>query len=114
MSSQRSAQHCVICAGYILGASALFAGLPSEIPPALTWPGRGDFWLGAPMVAFLLPTAVAVTDGLLRRLCVEHPITGSSSTDVLPVYDAIMLRFSLFVIAVHATVLLALRGFFFG
>lgn len=114
MGSQRSAQLVVIGGGYILGAAALSAGLPGEIPPLVTVPGRGEVWLGVPMVAFLLPTALAVTDALLRTLCVRHPVGGSSPTDVLRSYEAIMLRFSIFLIAVHLTVLLALLGFFAG
>jgi SdpI/YfhL protein family len=114
MSGQRSAQLVVIGSGYMLGGAALYAGLPGEIPPVLTVPGRGDLWLGVPMVAFLLPTALAVTDALLRTLCHRHPVGGASTTDVLRSYDAIMLRFSIFLIAVHLTVLLALLGVFVG
>jgi uncharacterized membrane protein len=66
------------------------------------------------MVAFLLPTAAAVTDALLRGLCVKHPISEPSSTQVLPIYDAIMLRFNIFVIGVHAAVLLAVQGLLSG
>ena len=60
------------------------------------------------MVVFLLPTAVAITDLMLRGLCIKHPIDEPGSTDVLASYDAIMLRFSLFVMGVHGAVLLAM------
>jgi uncharacterized membrane protein len=66
------------------------------------------------MVAFLLPTAAAVTYALLRGLCVRHPIAEASSKDVLNAYDAIMLRFIVFVMAVHATMLVALLGMLWG
>jgi uncharacterized membrane protein len=66
------------------------------------------------MVAFLLPTAVAITDLLLRGLCVKHPIDEPSSRNVLAIYDAIMLRFSIFVIGVHGAVLLAMLGLLSG
>jgi hypothetical protein len=66
------------------------------------------------MVAFLLPTAAAATDVLLRGLCVRHPIGEPTSTNVLAIYDAIMLRFIILVMGVHATVLLALLGLLSG
>ena len=62
------------------------------------------------MVAFMLPTAMGMTDALLRGLCVRHPVDASSPMDVLAVYDAIMLRVTVFVMGVHATVLLAPAG----
>jgi uncharacterized membrane protein len=65
------------------------------------------------MVAFLLPTAVALIDVLLRPLCVNNPIQPEAS-DVLGIYDAIMLRFALFVMGIHATVLLLLLGLLAG
>jgi uncharacterized membrane protein len=66
------------------------------------------------MVVFLLPTAVAITDLLLRSLCIKHPVDEPGSTDVLASYDAIMLRFSLFVMGVHGAVLLAVFGLLSG
>jgi hypothetical protein len=66
------------------------------------------------MVAFLLPTAAAVTDVLLRDLCVRHPIDEPSSMNVLATYDAVMFWFIIFVMGVHATVLLALLGMLSG
>jgi uncharacterized membrane protein len=62
------------------------------------------------MAAFLLPTAVVVTDALLRGLSVRHPVDETSAVNVLAVYDAIMLRFMVFVVGVHATVLAGLLG----
>jgi uncharacterized membrane protein len=110
----RSTQSLVIFAGYVLGLFALYWGLPEQLPPSWTVPGRGTLWLGTAMVAFLLPTAVAVTDLLLRGLCVRHPIDEPSSMNVLAIYDAIMLRFMVFVMGVHATVLVGLLGMLSG
>jgi uncharacterized membrane protein len=101
MRAWRSAHHLVIVAGYVLGALALYWGLPTEP-------------LGAPMVAFLLPTAAAVTDLLLRRLCVQHPVDEAGARHVLTIYDAIMLRFGIFVMGVHGAVLLAMLGLLSG
>ena len=50
------------------------------------------------MMAFLLPTAVVVTDALLRGLSVRHPVDETSAVNVLAIYDAIMLRFMVFVV----------------
>lgn len=113
MRSLRSTQSVVI-AGYVLGAFALYWGLPEQVPPSWTVPGRRTLWLGAPMVAFLLPTAVAATDLLLRGLCVRHPIDEPSSVAVLAIYDAIMLRFGIFVMGIHGAVLLAMLGLLSG
>jgi uncharacterized membrane protein len=114
MRALRSTQSLVIFAGYVAGAVALSWGLPEEIPPSWTVPGRSTVWLGAPMVAFLLPTAVAVTDLLLRWLSVRHPIDEPGSMNVLAIYDAIMLRFAIFVMGVHGAVLLAMLGLLSG
>jgi uncharacterized membrane protein len=67
-----------------------------------------------PMVAFLLPTAVAITDLLLRGLCVNHPIDEPDSVNVLATYDAMMLRFTILVMGVHSAVLLAMLGLLSG
>ncbi len=108
-----SPHNLLILAGYGLGAAALSIGLPPQIPPFSPDPSREIVSLGTLMVAFLLPTAVALTDALLRPLCIDNPIQ-PGSPDVLRVYDAIMLRFALFVIGVHATVLLRLLGLLSG
>ena len=110
----RSPHALVILAGYASGAFALAWGLPAHVPPYWTLPGDGTLSLGAPLLAFLLPSAVALTDGLLRGLCVRHPIDAPSSLNVLAIYDAIMLRFSVFVMGVHAAVLLASLGLLSG
>jgi uncharacterized membrane protein len=91
----------VIVAGYALGA-AVYSRLPEHMP------------LGRPMVAFLLPTAAAVTYALLRSLCRRHPIDGTNVRDVLATYDAVMLRFISFLIGVHATMLAGLLGLLRG
>ena len=102
--------HAPILAGYALGVIALAAGLPAQMPPAATVPGFGTVWLGATMAAFLLPTALAVTDALLRRLAVTPARGDSPASGVLAIYDAMMWRLMLFVVGVHGTVLLALLG----
>ena len=66
------------------------------------------------MVAFLLPTAVAITDRLLRGLCANNPINDPDSVNGLAIYDAIMLRFTIFVMGVHGAVLLAMVGMLSG
>jgi hypothetical protein len=53
---------------------------------------------------FLLPTAILVTDLLLRNLAAEHPVDGVESHRVLAFCDAIMLRFSALVMGVHLMV----------
>jgi hypothetical protein len=97
MSIARSPHALIVFAGYVLGA-ALYSSLPDEAP------------LARPMAAFLLPTAAAVTYGLLRGLCARHPIEGSNTRETLAGYDALMLRFVIFLMAVHATVLIGLTG----
>ena len=113
MRSFRSLHNLVIVAGYALGA-ALYSRLPEEIQPSWTVADRGTVWSGAFMVAFLLPTAAAVTDGLLRSLYVRHPLDESASATVLATYDGIMLRFILFVMGVHATLLAGVVGMLQG
>jgi uncharacterized membrane protein len=112
MRSLRSLHNVLIVGGYALGA-ALYPRLPEQIPPSWN-AGRGTVWLGGLMVAFLLPTATAVTDTLLRGLYVRHPLDEPGSATVLATYDAIMLRFIAFVMGVHATVLAALLGLLQG
>jgi len=105
-----TAQTLVVFTGYILGGVALAWGLPQQVPPSWTVSAGRTFWFGAPMVAFLLPTAVVVTDFLLRGLYVEHPIDESNSPNAPAVYDAIMLRVTVFIVGVHSVVLLAVLG----
>ena len=113
MDSTRTPHVLVIVAGYVLGAT-LYSGLPEQIPPSWKVSGLGTLWLGRPMVAFLLPTAAAVTYALLRGLCIRHPIEGAHSSAVLATYDAVMLRFTVFLVGVHATVLGGLVGILWG
>ena len=105
MRSMPPVQLFVVVAGYVLGAAAMSWGLPEQVPP---------FGLGAAMAAFLLPTAVAITDFLLRGLCVNHPVDEPTSRHVLEIYDAVMLRFTIFVTGVHGAVLLAVLGLLSG
>jgi hypothetical protein len=113
MRSFLSLHSLVILAGYALGA-AVYPRLPAQIPPSWTASGHGPVWVGALMVAFLLPTATAVTHSLLRGLYVRHPLDESESGAVLASYDAILLRFIVFVMGVHATLLAALLGMLHG
>ena len=102
----------VIASGYAAGFAALSSGL-TEIPPSVM-SGGDVIWFGGPFVAFLLPTAALVTDWQLRGLCVKHPVDGASVAEVVTTYDAIMLRVTLFVMALHTAILLALLGLFSG
>ena len=113
MRAPRWITHSAILVGYVLGIVALYSGLPTEIPPSWTASNGDVLWLGASMVAFLLPTAVAVTDILLRDLCIRHPIQ-HSTVNVLAILDAIMARVAVFVVGVHATVLAGLLGLLSG
>jgi uncharacterized membrane protein len=99
MRAASSPHVVIVAAGYGLGA-ALYAALPDEAPFA------------RPLAAFLLPTAAAVTYTLLRGLCARHPIGAATAGDTLAAYDAVMLRFVLFLMAVHATMLVGLMGLF--
>lgn len=110
MHSVHFRKRVIIAAGYVLGAFALFRGLPAYGAS----PDAGTLSMNAVMLAFLLPTAAAISDSLLRRLSIEHPVGVSDSTEVLAIYDAIMLRFILFIVAVHAVVLLAVGGVWAG
>jgi uncharacterized membrane protein len=114
MRSLPATRTFVVVAGYVLGAFVLYLGLPEQVPPSWTVSAGRTLWLGGPMVAFLLPTAVAITDSLLRGLCVKHPVDEPNSLNVLAMYDAIMLRFTVFVMGVHAAVLLAVLGLLSG
>jgi uncharacterized membrane protein len=110
----RSVTDAAVVVGYALGTVALYAGLPTEIPPAWTAPNGDVHWLGASMVAFLLPTAVTATDMLLRGLCVRHPIDRRSTVHVVAIVDAIMAWVAVFVVGVHAAVLAGLLGWLSG
>lgn len=113
MGMPRLVTHSAIFAGYALGAVAL-SRLPAEIPPSWTGPGGDVTWLGAMMVAFLLPTATAVIERLLRGLYLRHPVDQHNTANVLPVFDAIVARVAVFVLGVHAAVLAGVLGLLFG
>ncbi|HEY7057101.1 MAG TPA: SdpI family protein [Vicinamibacterales bacterium] len=99
----------LIGAGYGMGAVA-FARLPDYIPPTfMTAP-----WMGRAMAAFLLPTAAAVTYGLLRSLYTGHPLERGDSMAGVAANDAILVRVVLFLTAVHGTILLGLTGALWG
>jgi uncharacterized membrane protein len=114
MRAHRTLHYLAIAVGYGLGVAALLAGLRRDIPPAWHAPGLGIIWLGTPIVAFLLPTALALTDTLLRGLVITEPADETASTNMLAVYDAIMLRIAIFVIGVHATALAGALGILSG
>jgi uncharacterized membrane protein len=109
----RSRHNLLILFGYALGV-ALYPGLPEQGPPSWSAPDRGAVWFGGPMVAFSLPTVIAVTDTLLRGLCVRHPLDEAGPGTVLATYDAIMLRVIAFVIGLHATMLAGVLGMLEG
>jgi uncharacterized membrane protein len=110
MRPYRWRHHGIVVAGYAMGGIALHVGLPEQMPPSWTLQGGGSIWLGAPMAAFLLPTAVAVTDTLLRGLGNRHGVGEPTSIRALAIHDAIMFRLMLFIVGVHATILAGLLG----
>jgi uncharacterized membrane protein len=114
MRTPRSVTYSAVLVGYVLGIVALYSGLPTEIPPSWTASNGDVLRLGTSMVAFLLPTAVTVTDILLRGLCVRHPIDQHSTVNVLAIFDAIMARVAVFVVGVHVAVLAGLLGLLSG
>jgi uncharacterized membrane protein len=107
-------QACFVLTGFIFGAAAFVWGLPEQVSPSWTVSAGHTLWLGAPLIAFLLPTALTVIDFLLRSLCVRHPVDEPNAARVLATYKAVMLRVTVFVTAVHAVVLLAVLGLLAG
>lgn len=114
MRTPRSITYSAVLIGYVLGVAAIYSGLPTDIPPSWHASHGEVLWLGGSMVAFLLPTAVAAIDILLRGLCVRHPIDQHSTANVLGIVDAIIARIAAFVVGVHAAVLAGLLGFLSG
>ena len=98
----------IIAAGYALGGFALYWGLPEQ---ATSWTasGRAPFWLAPALAAFLLPTAMVITNLLLRSLCLRHHGDDAGTMEVA-IYDAIMRRFTAFVIGMHAMIMLGMLG----
>ena len=114
MGMPRLVTHSAILAGYALGVVALYWRLPAGIPSSWTGPSGDITWLGATMVAFLLPTTTAVIETLLRGLCLRHPIDQHNTANVLLVFDSIMVRVAVFVLGVHTAVLAGLLGLLLG
>ena len=83
----RSPHRVVILAAYALGAAALLVGFPQAVAP--TWSHEPVPW-SAPIAALMLPTAMLVTDWLLRGLCVRHPVDARDLAGDLAINDAIM------------------------
>jgi hypothetical protein len=113
MAMPRLVTRSAILAGYALGAGALYWRLPAEIPPSRTGPSGDVTWLGASMVAFLLPTATAAIESLLRNLFQRHPIDQHNAANALLLFDGIIARFAVFVLGVHAAILAGLLGLLF-
>lgn len=107
----RSPHSLVILAAYALGAAALLIGFPKAVAPS--WTHEPVPWSG-PFAAFMLPTAMLVTDWLLRGLCLRHPIDAHDAAGDLAINDAIMLRLLLFLLGVHVMVLLGMEGMLQG
>ena len=114
MRTPQSITYSAVLIGYALGVVALCSGLPTEIPPSWRASDGEVLWLGGSMVAFLLPTAVAATDILLRSLCVRHPIDQHSTANVLVIVNAFMARIAVFIVGVHIAVLAVLLGLLSG
>jgi hypothetical protein len=113
MTTPRLVRHVTLGIGFGLGAIALFAGLPAEVPPSWAAEGR-TVWLGAPLVAFLLPTAAVIIDWLLRPLSVDSTAEASEQQASLTIYDALVARVTMLVVGVHVVVLAALAGLLAG
>lgn len=114
MRAPRSITYSAVLIGYVLSFVAVDAGLPTDIPPSWSASNGEVVWLGGFMVALLLPTAVAVTETLLRGLCLRHPIDESDTAGALPMLDAIVARVAVFVVSVHAAVLAGVLGLLSG
>lgn len=96
----------VIALGFLAGL-AVYPKLPLDVIPFTgTMPGRL-------MVAFLLPTTAAVMYALMQRIWVGDLVRGDDRT-FEEVYEAIVFRVVLFVIALHGLVLGASLGLFWG
>jgi uncharacterized membrane protein len=89
--------------GYLAGI-VLYSRLPG---PELM--GAPSVMLVRPLIAFMLPTTAAVIFVLLRHLWLRDPIRGGDVT-LQATYDAIVFRIILFVIAIHALVVVELAG----
>lgn len=109
--------HVIICViGGVLGAVALYVGLPASSYESVSWnpPGGSTLSLAAMATAFLLPIAALTTDVLLRSLIARHPIETPESAHLLSICDAIMLRAVTFLMGVHAVVLAGSLGMLAG
>ena len=106
-------RHLVVVSVGLLAGGAGYTFLPTDMPPS--WSSQwGVFWLGRPMLAFLLPVAGAITFLMLRSLYSRQITESSAAARPLATYDALMFRVLLFLTAVHTAVIVALTGTLFG
>lgn len=96
----------VIALGFMAGLAAYPKLSERIIPFAGILPGRV-------MIAFLLPTTAAILYALLQWIWARDVVRGGDRT-FEKVYDAIVFRVVLFVIALHGLVLGAMLGLFWG
>ena len=114
MTTPRPVRHVTLGIGFALGAIALYAGLPVEVPPSWAPADGRTVWLGAPFVAFLLPTAGLVIDWLLRPLSVDSTAEATEQQAGLAIYDGLVARVTMLVVGVHVVVLAAIAGLLSG
>lgn len=93
----------VIAAGYIVSLT-MYSRLPG---PYL--PDHQQFPFAQPAIAFMLPTASAVTYALLRSLWGRDQVR-SDDLVVEATYNAIVLRIVVFLVALHVLLLANLAG----
>jgi hypothetical protein len=114
MRPLRSPHSILVLAGYALGVGALLSGFPDPVPHVWSAARHEPVWWSGAIAALMLPTAMLVTDALLRGLRVPHPIDERDRAIALAIHDAIMLRFLMFVLGVHVMVLLGMEGLLSG
>jgi immunity protein, SdpI family len=106
--------HAIIAIGYAVGAAAWYVGFPAHVPPVVRVSSRGAIWAGDAMAALLLPSAAVFTSWLVRRLDTRPAREEPASPAERGVLDAVLLRLTLFIVALHVMVLLGLFGILSG